>query len=376
MVLLAPPAILLIWQLVRSWRPATGVPRGNLAAAPQPDPAPGDRRAARVRRRWTAVPGAMTKVVVSDIDVFLVIDTTTSSNAEDYVSSNPDDTTTRLDQIKQDAFEVATEYGGARYSVITFDNGSLVRLPLVADPTALQTTLDTLEVELSTYAGGSSISEPLETLLKRLKGSQSDHPERLRLVFYFGDGEQTRDDPPESMSEAAQYIGDGAVFGYGTEEGGPMRPNLDFGADFSDPDSSDSALDPDAPDAAPAPYLLDTTQPGDPIAISRIDEDALKTIASELGVGYQHRHTPGPSRRSRTSRTGWARRSRSRRSRSPSGCTGSRCSRPSRCCSGISVLAGRNVGDLRAARPPRTPRAPREPAAPTAGTPSPPKAVP
>jgi Ca-activated chloride channel family protein len=276
-VLLAPPAALLLWQLWRTWRPAKGVPRGTWRTRVDP-----------VRRllivallafaaAGPAVPGAMTKVVVSDIDVFLVIDTTTSSNAEDY-----DDGSTRLDQIKNDAFQVATQYGGARYSVITFDNGSLVRLPLVADPTALQTTLDTLEVELSSYAGGSSISEPLETLVKRLKGSQADHPERLRLVFYFGDGEQTRDDPPESMAEAAPYIGDGAVFGYGTEEGGPMRPNLDFGVQ----------LDPDAPDPGPAPYLLDTTQSGSPIAISRIDEDALKTVASELGVAYQHR-TPG-----------------------------------------------------------------------------------
>ncbi len=354
-VLLAPPAALLIWQLWRSWRPGKGSKAGG---------SPGGWKA-----RWSplrrllivgllafaaagpAIPGAMTKVVVSDIDVFLVIDTTTSSNAEDY-----EDGSTRLDAIKADAFEVATQYGGARYSVITFDNGSLVRLPLVADPTALRSALDTLEVELAPYAGGSSISEPLETLLKRLKGSQEDHPERLRLVFYFGDGEQTRDDPPESMAEAAPFIGDGTVFGYGTEEGGPMRPNVDFGA----------GLDPDAPEPAPAPYLLDTTQPGSPIAISRIDEEALRAIATQLGVSYQHR-TPGteasfPDVDDRmgeeievpevavAERLYWI---------------------PVLAAFALLlwdlVIAGRNVGDLRAARPPRTPRAAR--------TPSPPKAA-
>lgn len=215
-----------------------------------------------------AIPGGMTKVVVSDIDVFLVIDTTTSSNAED---GGPDNET-RLDAMKADAMKVATAYGGARYSVITFDNGSLVRMPLVADPTALQSTLDTLEVELQDYAGGSSISEALPTLLKRLKGSQDQHPERLRLVFYFGDGEQTRDDPPESMSEAAPYISDGAVFGYGTAAGAPMRPNISYGDDDAN-----------------APYVVDTTKPGDPVAISKIDEGALKKLASQLGVSYQHR---------------------------------------------------------------------------------------
>ena len=367
-VLLAPPALILIWQLWRTWRPVKGAARGTWRTRINPA-----RRLLIVAllafaAAGPALPGGMSKVVVSDIDVFLVIDTTTSSNAEDAGFPDLDDGTTRLDQIKQDAFRVATQYGGARYSVITFDNGSLVRLPLVADPTALQTTLDTLEVELSSYAGGSSISEPLETLVKRLKGSQNDHPERLRLVFYFGDGEQTRDDPPESMAAAAQFIGAGAVFGYGSDEGGAMRPNIDFG----------TQLDPNAPDPGPAPYLLDTTQPGSPIAISRIDEDALRTIASELGVDYQHR-VPGteavfPDVEDRmgeeievpevavAERLYWI---------------------PVLIAFALLlwdlVLAGRNVGDLRAARPPRTPRRPHQPApprAPRSPAPPSPKAVP
>jgi Ca-activated chloride channel family protein len=263
-VLLGPPITLVAWQLWRVRR---------------------DRRAlwAPIRRLVVlgllvlaafgpAVPGAMTKVVVNDVDVFLVIDTTTSSNAED-MGGNPDGSPlTRLDAMKADAMKVAEAYGGARYSVITFDNGALVRMPLVSDPTALRSSLDTLEVELADYAGGSSISEALPTLLKRLQAASEQHPERLRLVFYFGDGEQTRDAPPESMADAAVSISDGAVFGYGTAAGGPMRPNLTFG-----------------PDDAQAPYLLDRTQSGAPRALSKIDEDALRTIASQLGVGYQHR---------------------------------------------------------------------------------------
>jgi Ca-activated chloride channel family protein len=219
-----------------------------------------------------AVPGAMTKVVVNDVDVFLVIDTTTSSNAEDMGQNADGSPVTRLDAMKADAMRVAEAYGGARYSVITFDNGALVRMPLVSDPTALRSTLDTLEVEIADYAGGSSITEALPTLLKRLQGASEQHPERLRLVFYFGDGEQTRDAPPDSMADAAPYASDGAVFGYGTAAGGPMRPNLTFGSDD-----------------AQAPYLLDTTQSGSPRALSKIDEDALRLIASQLGVGYQHR---------------------------------------------------------------------------------------
>lgn len=262
-ILFAPPVALVTWQLWRS--------RGRRV------------RWAAIRRLGIlallvlaafgpAIPGGMTKVVVSDVDVFLVIDTTTSSNAED-MGAGPDGVPiTRLDAMKTDAMKVAEIYGGARYSVITFDNGALVRMPLVSDPTALRSTLDTLEVELADYAGGSSISEALPTLLKRLRGASEQHPERLRLVFYFGDGEQTRESAPESMAQAAPFISDGAVFGYGTPAGGPMRPNLGFGDDDAE-----------------APYVLDTTQAGSPIARSRIDEDALRTLAGQLGVSYQHR---------------------------------------------------------------------------------------
>jgi Ca-activated chloride channel family protein len=266
-LLLGPPIALVAWQLWRGRR---------------------DRRTLRssIRRLGIlallvlaafgpAIPGAMTKVVVNDVDVFLVIDTTTSSNAEDMGQNSDGSPMTRLDAMKADAMEVAEAYGGARYSVITFDNGALVRMPLVSDPTALRSTLDTLEVELADYAGGSSISEALPTLRKRLQGASEQHPERLRLVFYFGDGEQTRDAPPDSMADTAPYISDGAVFGYGTAAGGPMRPNLTFGSDD-----------------AQAPYLLDTTQSGSPRALSKIDEGALRTIASQLGIGYQHR-VPG-----------------------------------------------------------------------------------
>lgn len=270
--LLVPPALLLGWQLFRSRR------RGR-AAIWQPIRRIGVLLLLALAAIGPAVPGALTKVVVSDIDVFLVIDTTTSSNAEDY----GDDGGTRLDAIKKDAAAIGAAYAGARYSIISFDNGSLVRLPLVADPTALTSALDTLEVEVTEYSSGSSISEARETLLKRLKASQTAHPDRLRLVFYFGDGEQTRDDAPESFGDSRELISDGGVLGYGTAQGGPMRAN-DYSqySYYGDINTDDD----------PPPYVTDGTLPGDPIAISKIDEGNLQAVADQLGVGYQHR-TPG-----------------------------------------------------------------------------------
>lgn len=279
--LLAPPAGLLLWQLFRTHTLSRGAGgwRKGWTARWQPIRRLGILVLLFLAAIGPAVPGALTKVVVSDIDVFLLIDTTTSSNAEDYGS----DGGTRLDLIKKDALRVAQAYGGARYSVITFDNGSLVRLPLVADPTALKSALDTLNVEVTNYSAGSSISEARDTLLKRLKSSQIAHPDRLRLVFYFGDGEQTRDSPPDSFSESRSLISQGQVFGYGTAKGGPMREN-DFQSYFGQ--------QPDSGNDTPPPYVVDRSKPGDPIAISKINEKNLQAIAGQLGVGYQHRE-PG-----------------------------------------------------------------------------------
>lgn len=43
---------------------------------------------------------------------------------------------------------------------------------------------------------------------------------------------------------------------------------------------------------APATYIQDPVTGGD--AISRIDEDALRLVADELGIAYEHRTVPGP----------------------------------------------------------------------------------
>lgn len=87
------------------------------------------------------------------------------------------------------------------------------------------------------------------------------------MVFYFGDGEQTVDTAPESFSASEKYTDSGAVFGYGTAEGGPMRITTggvsDQGGGYIQYQGAD--------------------------ALSVIDESNLETIADQLGVTYATR---------------------------------------------------------------------------------------
>lgn len=287
-VLLIPPLVFTVWQIVRAAGMRSRIsPVRRLVAV----------LLLGVAALGPAIPGGTTKEIRSDVDVFIVMDTTTSSNAEDY-----GDGRTRLDLMKQDLRSVVEQYGGARYSLITFDSAAQVRVPLIADPDALLSLADTLQVEITDYSQGSTPYQANDLLAERLQSSRKEHASRVRVVVYMGDGEQTATvDGAQSFSAAKGLFDAGAVLGYGTAQGGPMRENnpeifVDDQYDelYSDPNAPPSTPPQPDPSASPTepPYLIDpaTSQP----AISKIDETVLKKIASDLGVGYQHR-APGSS---------------------------------------------------------------------------------
>jgi Ca-activated chloride channel homolog len=117
--------------------------------------------------------------------------------------------------------------------------------------------------------------------------ARKSEPNRLRLVFYLGDGETTAENPATTDFLAPKGLFDaGRVYGYGTATGGPMREQdyADYQGAFTG--SGDGPPDPTAAPTQP-PYVVDPST-GQP-AISRIDEATLKSIASDLGVDYQHR---------------------------------------------------------------------------------------
>lgn len=218
-----------------------------------------------------SVPDPNATGIRTNVDVFFVVDRTGSMAAEDYNGTSP-----RLDGVRSDLVSLTKNLPGARFSVIGFDSGATTQLPLTTDARAVQTWADTLVQEISKYSKGSSIDRPHDALVTTLKNAQERNPEDVRLVFFLSDGEQTVDNKPDSFEDAAQYIDGGAVLGYGTAEGGQMKEYLGTMAD---------------PDAAPT-YLTDSSQDGNPPAISKIDEENLRALAEQLGVRYEHRTFP------------------------------------------------------------------------------------
>ncbi len=222
-------------------------------------------------------------------DVYFVVDVTTSMAAEDF-----DGDKTRLEGVKEDMLELADAFPGTRLSIITFASTAATVMPLTTDHAAFASAVDVLDPESSLNSKGSSITEADEELEKRMTSNDEDRPENKNVVFYFGDGEQTVSETPDSWSSFAPRLDSGAVFGYGTAEGGKMRDRQPFGygSGVGNPGNAPGLGDPDdtTDDQTPPEYVQDRN--GNP-GVSKIDEGNLRQIASDLGVDYHHRDGNG-----------------------------------------------------------------------------------
>lgn len=147
------------------------------------------------------IPGGSAQAATADMNVFFVVDTTSSIAAEDYGDSRP-----RLEGARADIMAIAEELAGARFSLITFDTNTAVRMPLTTDTSALDTLVTVLEPQVVAYSKGSSVTVAAKALDERLRAARETHPERPRIVFYLGDGEQTSGKAPAPMRMDAGLV--------------------------------------------------------------------------------------------------------------------------------------------------------------------------
>ena len=219
------------------------------------------------------VPGGSSQAATADVNVFFVVDTSSSIVAEDYGDSSP-----RLEGVRQDIMAIAAELAGARFSLLTFDSNAVVRMPLSTDTTALDTSVSVLQPQVTAFSKGSSVTAAGTLLAERLRAARDSHPERPRLVYYLGDGEQTSAKAPAPLRLDGGLVNGGAVLGYGTADGGRMKENT---GRVSGQDTG-------------AGYIQDRSSGTGKDAISVIDEGQLQGIAGQLGVPYIHRSAGDP----------------------------------------------------------------------------------
>ncbi|MCU1407323.1 MAG: hypothetical protein JWQ43_3626 [Glaciihabitans sp.] len=206
------------------------------------------------------------------LEVYFVVDTTSSMVAEDYGSGQP-----RLNGVKTDIAGIARSLPDAEFGLISFDSSAVQRMPVTSDLTALRSAVTVLTQEVTTYSAGSNIDASIDLVTRVLTEAANENPDRPRVIYYFGDGEQTAVAEPRSFADIAGLVDGGAVLGYGTETGGPMMSYDGYSDEQSVPTR-----------------IMDYTTTPPSVAISRIDEGRLQTIAEQLGVGYEHRDEGDP----------------------------------------------------------------------------------
>ncbi len=207
-------------------------------------------------------PSGKAQTAANNLDVIFVIDKSISMIASDY------QTKPRLDGVKEICNYIIDNLEGAKFSIITFDNSSSIITPLTRDSIMTREAIDIIQVKAEWMSYGSTLNAPMENMLTVLKSSK-EKEDRVRILFYISDGEITREDGQVASFEAIkEYLDNGAVLGFGTEEGATMYIG------------EDKSLADDYYDG----YMYDTLNGKK--AISKLDEKNLKKIASDMNVDY------------------------------------------------------------------------------------------
>ena len=198
------------------------------------------------------------------LSVVLVVDRTKSMDALD-VDGGP-----RFDRVRADLATLVDSLPEARFALVTFASGASLDLPFTSDRTVVSQALADLDLEEPVDASGSRLDRPLTEVIDLLEASRGARADRHTVLVLVGDGENTDGRRQASYAPVAGEVDDGVVLGYGTAEGGRMALAAD--ADLSDgyvPDRSTGRA-----------------------AVSRLDADNLRTVATQLGVPYVQRDRP------------------------------------------------------------------------------------
>ena len=191
-----------------------------------------------------------------NLDVLFIVDNTISMWAQDY-----DGHKERMSGAVRDARLIMNELAGSNFGLVTFDDTAHVLSPFTQDMQYIRDLFDTFTSPDSYFAKGSDLSIPYQDIEALLRSSARKE-NRKTIVFFISDGEITNGKELVDYSNLAQYIDAGAVLGYGSENGGKMKDSYGYN------------------------YVYDYNTHKD--AISRIDEENLNKIATDLGITYMN----------------------------------------------------------------------------------------
>ena len=213
------------------------------------------------------VPNGEVDALSYDMNVLFVIDKSVSMRALDYNGENE-----RFEGVISDCCNIVNQLSGCKFSIITFGDDVKKEIPFTIDSDMVQAELKAINLENDTYAKGSSINS-VNGMLEEMLKEQTEKDTKNTVLFFVSDGEITIDSENlRSFANIKQYVSNGAVLGYGTAKGGKMVSDL-----YRDEPNSPYYY----------VYYYDENYKKT-TAISKIDENNLKQISSDIGIDYIH----------------------------------------------------------------------------------------
>lgn len=198
------------------------------------------------------------EVLMKNMDILFVLDTTTSMWAEDHRGDD-----TRISGAVADCTTIMEKLSGCNYALVTFERKGRILTPFTQGAENVRDALEAVSAPDRYYARGSSLNiayEPMEELLKY----SSEKKDRRTFVFFISDGEITNGDTLMDYKPLLKYVNGGAVLGYGTAAGGRMKDSPAYNRSGT--------------------YIRDPATGED--AVSRLDAENLTALAEMLGIDY------------------------------------------------------------------------------------------
>lgn len=197
-----------------------------------------------------------------DAHVLFVVDDTYSMFARDYDGNKP-----RMDGVIKDTETIINSLYGASYSIISFTNNANMLCPSTSDANYTKNLISSLKPMDEFYAHGTSINIVKDMFVSTVQRLYEKNDGKV-IVFFISDGEITDNSQLESFNAAEKYIDGGAVLGYGTSKGGKMYITSYWDGSIEE--------------------LMDKSKFPYEHALSKIDENNLQKIASDLGIDYSN----------------------------------------------------------------------------------------
>ncbi|WP_406815063.1 VWA domain-containing protein [Mycobacterium sp. M23085] len=147
----------------------------------------------------------------ANLNVFLLVDRSADSSAEDY-----GDGESRIAAMRDDIAALTKQYPAARYALIAFASKASLDWPLSDDvwslrPTVAALTSDQTGADVNAAAAGTVLRYQLMQAAQQYPGSRN-------VVLYLGSGAPGSRAPQGDFNVAQSLIGGGAVLGYGRSD--------------------------------------------------------------------------------------------------------------------------------------------------------------